>query len=64
MQSNPLTNLSMASYLGNIFFFFLVTVDLPSFIDITTRIDSELEVEFGIGTLGSTPAEDVEEPPL
>jgi hypothetical protein len=54
----------MASYLGNIFFFFLVTVDLPSFIDITTRIDSELEVEFGIGTLGSTPAEDVEEPPL
>jgi hypothetical protein len=36
------------------FFFFLVTIDLPSSIDITSQIDSELEVEINIGTLGST----------
>jgi hypothetical protein len=41
-----------------------VAVDLPSFIDVIIRIDSELEVELGIGTLGSTQVEDVEEPPL
>ncbi len=41
-----------------------MTIDLPSSIDITSQIDSELEVEINIGTLGSTWTKDVEKPPL